>query len=95
MIGFGSVPPEEDTSAARAPTEVQGARDAAVTFVREHFHEAPEASMSWVEERLTPEDLPGGAEWQYAAGDWVVKVSYAVLPPGGGVASSKYEGRLE
>ncbi len=51
--------------------------------------------MSWVEERLTPEDLPGGAEWQYAAGDWVVKVSYAVLPPGGGVASSKYEGRLE
>jgi hypothetical protein len=64
-----------------ALVEVVGARDAAVTFVREHFDEAPAASLSWVEERLTPDDLPGGAEWQYTAGDWVVKVSYAVLPP--------------
>ena len=64
-----------------ASVEVVGARDAAVTFVREHFDEAPEASLSWVEERLTPEDLPGGAQWQYTAGEWVVKVSYAVLPP--------------
>jgi hypothetical protein len=64
-----------------ASVEVVGARDAAVTFVREHFDEAPGASLSWVEERLTPEDLPGGAEWQYTAGEWVVKVSYAVLPP--------------
>lgn len=80
-VGCGSVPPGEDTSAAQAPTEVQGARDAAVTFVREHFEEAPAESLSWVEEKLTPEGLVGGEEWQYTAGDWTVKVSYGVVAP--------------
>jgi hypothetical protein len=81
VVGCGSVPPGEDTSAAQAPTEVQGARDAAVTFVREHFEEAPAESLSWVEEKLTPEGLVGGEEWQYTAGDWTVKVSYGVVAP--------------
>jgi hypothetical protein len=80
-VGCGSVPPGEDTSAAQAPTEVQGARDAAASFVREHFDEAPAESLSWVEEKLTPEGLVGGEEWQYTAGDWVVKVSYGVVAP--------------
>ena len=81
MVGCGSTPSEASTSAAEAPAEVQRARDAAVTFVREHFDEAPAESLSWVEEKLTPEGLVGGAEWQYTAGDWVVKVSYAVVAP--------------
>jgi len=81
VAGCGSVPPGEDTSAAQAPTEVQGARDAAVTFVREHFEEAPAESLSWVAEKLTPEGLAGGEEWQYTAGGWVVKVSYGVVAP--------------
>ena len=79
--GCGGPAPTQEPAQPEAPAELTAARDAAVTFVREHFDEAPEASLSWVEERLTPEDLPGGAEWQYTAGDWVVKVSYAVLPP--------------
>ena len=81
VVGCGSAPPAEDPSAAGASTEVQGARDAAVTFVREHFEEAPAEPLSWVEENLTAEGLVGGEQWQYTAGDWVVKVSYAIVAP--------------
>jgi hypothetical protein len=81
VVGCGSLPSEASTSAAVAPMEVQRARDAAVTFVREHFEEAPAESLSWVEEKLTPEGLVGGEEWQYTAGDWTVKVSYGVVAP--------------
>jgi hypothetical protein len=81
MVGCGTAPSEASTSAAEAPAEVQRARDAAVTFVREHFDEAPADSLSWEEEKLTPEGLVGGEEWQYTAGDWVVKVSYGVVAP--------------
>ena len=81
VVGCASVPSEASTSAAEAPTEVQRARDAAVTFVREHFEEAIVEPLSWVEEKLTPEGLVGGEEWQYTAGDWVVKVSYGVVAP--------------
>jgi hypothetical protein len=58
---------------------VAAARDAAVVFLRGHFDEAPRESASWTEENLTPEGLVGGSEWQYTAGDWVVKVSYAIV----------------
>ncbi len=81
VVGCGSVPPGGDASAAQAPTEVHGARDAALTFVRAHFDEAPAEPLSWVEEKVTAEGLVGGEEWQYTAGDWTVRVSYAVVAP--------------
>ena len=81
MVGCGGTGAGETSSAPEASADVVRARDAAVSFVRGHFDEAPADSLSWVEERLTPEDLPGGAEWQYTAGDWAVKVSYAVVAP--------------
>jgi hypothetical protein len=81
MVGCGSTPSEASADAAEAPEAVQEARDAAVTFVREHFDEAPVEPLSWVEENLTAEGLVGGEQWQYTAGDWVVKVSYAIVAP--------------
>jgi len=80
-VGCGSTPSEASNSAAEAPAAVQEARDAAVTFVREHFDEAIAEPLSWVEEKLTPEGLVGGEQWQYTAGDWVVKVSYGIVAP--------------
>ena len=79
--GCGGPVPADTVALPEAPAELTAARDAAVTFVREHFDEAPADSVSWVEERLTPEDLPGGAEWQYTSGDWAVRVSCAVVAP--------------
>ena len=82
MVGCGDTGPGETPSAPEASADVVRARDAAVTFVREHFDEAPEASLSWVEERLTPEGSVGGEEWQYRAGDWTVKVSHGMVAGG-------------
>ena len=81
LIFSGCAPATETPSPPEAPAEVLAARDAALTYVREHFEDTPAESLVWVEERLTPEDVPGGATWQYTADGWVVTVSYAVLPP--------------
>jgi hypothetical protein len=48
--------------------------------VREHFEDFPAESLAWVEERLTPEDVPRGAAWGYTTDGWMVTVWYAVLP---------------
>jgi predicted small lipoprotein YifL len=81
MAGCGSAGPADGPAQAEAPAEVVAARDAAVTFLREYYDEAPEGSASWTEESLTPEGLVGGSEWQYTAEDWVVRVSYAIVAP--------------
>ncbi len=81
VVGCGSSVPPDVSAEAEAPAEVAAARDAAVVFVREHFDEAPAESASWTEKSLTPEGVVGGSQWQYTAGDWVVKVSYAVVAP--------------
>lgn len=81
VVSCAGLPVTETPSAPEASAQILAARDAALTYIREHFPEAPAESLSWVEERLTPEDVPGGATWQYTAEDWVVTVSYAVLPP--------------
>jgi hypothetical protein len=81
MVGCGSAAAPEVSAQDEAPAEVIAARDAAVAFVRGHFDEAPGASASWIEESLTPEGLVGGSQWQYTAGDWMVKVSYAIVAP--------------
>jgi hypothetical protein len=64
-----------------APAPVLAARDAALTYIRGHYEDAPAESLSWTEELMTPEDLPGGRIWQYTAEDWVVTISYAVSEP--------------
>ena len=81
MVGCGSPPPTESPSAPEASAGVLIARDAAVTFVREHFDEAPAETVSWAEERLTPEGLIREEEWRYTAGDWVVKVWFQFVDP--------------
>lgn len=81
LIFGGCAPATHTPSPPEASPEVLAARDAALTYVREHFDEAPAESLAWVEKRLTAEDVPGGATWQYTAGDWVISVAYAVLPP--------------
>jgi hypothetical protein len=81
LVSCAGPGPVEEPSAPEASPQILEARDAALTYVREHFEDAPAESLPWVEERLTPEDVPGGATWGYTADGWMVTVSYAVLPP--------------
>ncbi len=64
---------------------VLAARDAALTYVIEHYGaEAPTSGLSWMEENITPgwpdAPVPGWVEYQYTAEGWVVTVGHAVLP---------------
>ena len=67
-----------------APVDVlgpEGARDAALAYVREHLEAAPAAGLDWVAEDLTPEGLLGKSTLRYTAGDWTVTVAYPVVHP--------------
>ena len=56
------------------------ARDAALAYVREHYQ--PQLKeLAWSERNLTEEGLVGGSTFEYAAGDWVVRVSFPVVNP--------------
>jgi hypothetical protein len=68
------------------PERVVEARDAALTIVGERYAaEAPATGMTWTAENITPgwpdRPVPGQVDYCFTADEWVVSVSYAVLPP--------------
>jgi len=72
-------PIDEATPAAADVLGPEGARDAALAYIREHFETAPAAGLDWVTEDLTPEGLLGKSTLSYTAGDWKVTVAYPVV----------------
>ena len=42
---------------------------------------APEAGLTWAERHVAPEVLVGSGIYFYTAEDWVVTISYPVVPP--------------
>lgn len=65
-----------------APEPLVIALDAALAYLRENYPEqAPAADLAWAEQRTTPEGLVGSESFQYAAGGWVITVSYPVVRP--------------
>lgn len=81
LVSCAGPPPTETPAPPETSAEVLAARDAALTYVREHLDEAPAESLSWVQERLTLEGLVGTETYQYTAGDWVVTISYPFVAP--------------
>lgn len=64
------------------PEGVHVARDAALTYLAEHYDgEAPAAGLAWTEKHTKPEGLVGGESYEYTAGDWVIAISYPVVAP--------------
>lgn len=58
------------------------ARDAALAYLAGTYgQEAPAPDLAWSEEVTTGEGLAGGSTFQYTAGDWMVTVSFPVVPP--------------
>ncbi len=74
-----AVPTSAETGAGN---EVLAARDAALTYLSEHYsQDAPASGLGWSEERATPEGLVGSETYRYAGGDWIITVSYPVVAP--------------
>jgi len=68
--------------AEEPPDEVRAARDVALAFVSGRYSEqAPALGLTWTEEDITPEGLVGSVTYQYTAGDWVVTITYPIVPP--------------
>jgi len=64
------------------PEIVLTARDAALSYISEHYGEqAPPPDLTWEGGRATPEGLVGGTTFQYTAEDWVVTITYPVVAP--------------
>ena len=58
------------------------ARDAALAYLAEAYpDEAPGEDLAWSQDDTTPEGLVGRSEFWYAAGDWLVTVSFNVVAP--------------
>jgi hypothetical protein len=56
--------------------------DVALTHAKALYgDESPPAGLAWVGERITTTDLVGVETWRYTAGDWVVTITYPVVPP--------------
>jgi hypothetical protein len=65
-----------------AADDIQTARDAALAYLSKQYgEEAPEAGLTWVERHVAPEVLVGSGIYFYTAEDWVVTISYPVVPP--------------
>ena len=68
--------------AEEAPEEIQAARDVALAFISGRYSEqAPALGLTWTEEDITPEGLVGSVTYQYTAEDWVVTITYPIVPP--------------
>ncbi|MGB9880371.1 MAG: hypothetical protein ACPLRM_06380 [Anaerolineae bacterium] len=77
-----AVQPTPTESNIAAPIEVRNARDAVLSYLREHYSaNAPAAGLSWSEERATPPGLVGAETYRYTSGDWVITISYPVTSP--------------
>jgi hypothetical protein len=64
------------------PSDPVGARDAALAYLAENYGgEAPVSDLDWIEAHTKPEGLVGGESYEYAAGDWLIAVSYPVVAP--------------
>jgi hypothetical protein len=58
------------------------ARDAALAYIAANYgDQVAVPDGSWMEENITEEGLVGGSTFRYTAGDWVVTVSFPVVPP--------------
>jgi hypothetical protein len=65
-----------------AADDIRTARDSALGYLSKQYGEvAPEAGLTWAERHVAPEVLVGSGIYFYTAEDWVVTISYPVVPP--------------
>jgi len=61
--------------------DIQTARDAAIAYLSKQYAEqVPEARLTWAERHIAPEVLVGSGIYFYTTEDWIVTISYPVVP---------------
>jgi hypothetical protein len=70
----------------REPVEasewVLAARDAALAYLGDQYgDQAPPLGLTWREAYTTPEGWIGSSVFEFTAGDWVIAISYPIVPP--------------
>jgi len=78
VVPLTLVPAITPTVAVEA-SDAQAARDAALTYISEHYEQTPALGLTWTEE-FTPERPFHLANYQYTAEGWLVSISYRTRP---------------
>jgi hypothetical protein len=61
---------------------VLAARDAALAYLADQYgDQAPPLGLTWRGAYTTPEGWVGSGDWKFTAGDWVIAISYPIVPP--------------
>lgn len=82
VVSCTGTAPSDTPAPQETPAQVVAARDAALVYLVGHYGEqAPWRNSIWLEQEPTHEGLVGHTDWEYAAGDWVVTISYPVVAP--------------
>jgi len=66
----------------KASEWVLAARDAVLAYLADQYgDQAPPLGLTWSEAYTTPEGWVGSSDLEFTAGDWVIAISYPVVPP--------------
>ncbi len=78
----GEVTERPTRAPVKASEWVLAARDAALAYLADQYgDQAPPLGLTWREAYTTPEGWVGSGDWKFTAGDWVIAISYPIVPP--------------
>jgi hypothetical protein len=82
VVSCSGTAPSDTPAPAETPGQVVAAREAALDYLVGHYGEqAPWCNFIWLEQETTQDGQIGQMIYQYAAGDWVVTISYPATEP--------------
>jgi len=78
----GEVTEKPTREPVKASVWVLVARDAALAFLADQYGDkAPSLGLTWREVYTTPEGWIGSGEFEFTAKDWMIAISYPIVPP--------------
>jgi hypothetical protein len=78
----GGVTEKPTREPVKASEWVLAARDAALAYLADQYgDQAPPLGLTWREAYTTPEGWVGSGDFEFTAEDWVIAISYPIVPP--------------
>ncbi len=88
LLAVGCVRPPQTptpnpTPPVTIPGEVLSARDVALTHLRRSYPQAaPPEGITWTGRRISPDGQIGSVDYEFASGEWLMRVGVPTLSPG-------------